>query len=169
LVAKAIVFAAENQKRDLTVGFGGWMIGALGTLAPRLTDKAMELMGYATQTTNRPERPGMRDNLYRARQDGDEYSSLPGEPRKTSLFLAAQMHPLAVAAILAGVGAAMTAFLLPRGSAYSRPRKQRRVVSPAQDFAPVQHKTGNGHDRKTLGPGHLAQRDAPPRRAQPRH
>ena len=35
----------------------------------------------------------MRDNLYRARQDGDEYSSLPGEPRKTSLFLAAQMHP----------------------------------------------------------------------------
>ena len=71
----------------------GWMIGALGTVAPRLVDKAMELTGYASQTTNQPERPRMRDNLYSARQDGDEYSSLRGEPRKTSMFLSAQMHP----------------------------------------------------------------------------
>jgi len=175
LVAKAIVFAAEHPKRDLTIGFGGWAIAAMGTLAPRLTDKAMEFMGYSSQTTNNPERSGMRDNLYRARQDGDEYSSLPGEPRKTSLFLAAQMNPLATAAILAGVGAAITAFLLPRRGSYSRsgygrPRMERRVVSPARDYAPMQQqKSGNGHDPKTLGPGHLAQRDAPPRRTQPRH
>jgi hypothetical protein len=96
------VFAAENQKRELTVGFGGWMIGALGTIAPRLTDKAMELTAIATQTTNQPEGPRMRDNLYRPRQDGDEYSSLRGEPRKTSLFLSAQMHPIAAAACWLG-------------------------------------------------------------------
>jgi hypothetical protein len=111
----------------------------------------------------------MRDNLYRAREDGDEYSSLPGEPRKTSFFLAAQMHPLATAAILAGVGAAITALLMPKHSGYSRPRMQRRVVSPARPQPPVQHTSGNGHDRQTLGPGHLSQRDAPPRRVQPRH
>jgi hypothetical protein len=175
LVAKAIVFAAEHPKRDLTIGFGGWAIAAMGTLAPRLTDKAMEFMGYSSQITNNPERSGMRDNLYRARQDGDEYSSLPGEPRKTSLFLAAQMNPLATAAILAGIGAAITAFLLPRRSGYgrsgySRPRMERHVVSPARDYAPMQQqRSGNGHDPKTFGPGHLAQGDAPPRRTQPRH
>jgi NAD(P)-dependent dehydrogenase (short-subunit alcohol dehydrogenase family) len=175
LVAKAIVFAAGHPKRDLTIGFGGWAIAAMGTLAPRLTDKAMEFMGYSSQTTSNSERSGMRDNLYRARQDGDEYSSLPGEPRKTSLFLAAQMNPLATAAILAGIGAAITAFLLPRRSpygrsGYARPRMERHVVSPARDYAPMQQqKSGNGHDPKTLGPGHLAQGDAPPRRTQPRH
>jgi short-subunit dehydrogenase len=169
LVAKAVVFAAEHPKRDLTVGFGGWLIAALGTLAPGLTDKAMELLGYSSQTTSQDERPGMRDNLYRAREDGHEYSSLPGEPRKTSLFLAAQMHPLATAAILAGVGAAITSLLMPRRSRYSRPRMQRRVVSPARMQPTTQHESGNGHDRPTLGPGHLSQRDAPPRRVQPRH
>jgi short-subunit dehydrogenase len=169
LVAKAIVFAAANPKRELTVGFGGWLVAAFGSLAPRLTDKVMELAGYSSQTTRQPERPAMRDNLYRARQDGDEYSSLPGEPRKTSVFLAAQMQPLATAAILAGVGAAITALLLPRRPAYPRPRMQRRVVSPARVQPVMQHRTGNGHDQKTFGPGHLSQRDAPPRRVQPRH
>ena len=166
LVAKAIVFAAENQKRELTVGFGGWMIGALGTVAPRLMDKAMELTGYATQTTTQPERPRMRDNLYRARQDGDEYSSLRGEPRKTSFFLAAQMHPLATAAILAGLGAAVVAAILPR-KAYGGVR---RTTTPARRYEAVTRKSGNGHDQPTLGPGYRPRPDAHQGgRVQPRH
>ena len=93
--------------------------------------------GLPLADDGQPERSGMRDNLYRAREDGDMYSSLPGEPRKTSLFLAAQMNPLVTAAILAGIGAAITAFLLPRRSGYgrsgySRPRMERHVVSPAR-------------------------------------
>jgi short-subunit dehydrogenase len=167
LVAKAIVFAAENQKRELTVGFGGWVIGAMGNVAPRLTDKMMEMTGYSVQTTNQRERPQMRDNLYRARQDGDEYSSLRGEPRQTSFFLAAQMHPLATAVLLAGLGAAVTAFLLPR-SLTSKVRS-RRSRTPARRYEAVTRRTGNGHDRKTLGPGQMARQEGPPRRVQPRH
>lgn len=165
LVARAIVFAAENQKRELTVGFGGWVIGALGTIAPRLTDKAMELTGYATQTTDQPERPRMRDNLYRPRQDGDEYSSLRGEPRKTSLFLSAQMHPLAAAALLAGLCAAMAAVLMPR-SAYGRSRRS----APARRYEKVERRSGNGHDRPTFGPGYRAgHAGSEGGRVQPRH
>jgi short-subunit dehydrogenase len=165
LVAKAVLFAAENQKRELTVGFGGWMIGALGTVAPRLVDRAMELAGYASQTTNQPERPRMRDNLYSARQDGDEYSSLRGEPRKTSVFLSAQMHPLVTAAVLAGLSAAFVALLLPR-KAYGRPRGS----TPARRYEAVERKSGNGHDRQTVGPGYRARHDADQGgRAQPRH
>ena len=109
----------------------------------------------------------MRDNLYRPRQDGDEYSSLPGEPRKTSLFLAAQMYPLATAAVLAGLGAAITALLLPQGTMRGRPR--RRYASPAGRYETVTRRLGDGEDRQTLGPGHVSQRDGGERRLQSRH
>ncbi|HEV2557198.1 MAG TPA: SDR family oxidoreductase [Microvirga sp.] len=168
LVAKAIVFAAENQKRELTVGFGGWVIGAMGTVAPRLTDKAMELTGYSSQTTKNPERPQMRDNLYRARQDGDEYSSLPGEPRKTSLFLTAQMHPIATATVLAGLAAAVTAFLMPRSAATSK-RLTPRTYSPSRRPETVTRQAGNGHDHKTMGPGYRPRHEPYEGRVQPRH
>ncbi|PVE25814.1 oxidoreductase [Microvirga sp. KLBC 81] len=167
LVAKAIVFAAEHQRRELTIGFGGWVIGAMGKIAPRLTDKAMELTGYSTQTTNHPERPQMRDNLYRAREDGDMYSSLPGEPRKTSLLLEAQLHPFATAAALAGVGAAIASLLLaPFTTSGRRPSRAKR---PMPRYQPAMRRTGNGHDKRTMGPGHISQRGASEGRPQPRH
>jgi short-subunit dehydrogenase len=170
LVAKAILFAAENQKRELTVGFGGWVIGAMGTVAPRLMDRAMELTGYASQTTTHPERPQMRDNLYRARQDGDEYSSLPGEPRQTSLFLTAQMYPLATAAVFAGIGAALAAFLMPRGTSRRLGTRRTRAANPARLYENVTRKTGNGHDRPQMGPGYRARHEPyQGGRVQPRH
>lgn len=166
LVAKAIVFAAEHQRRELTIGFGGWVIGAMGKLAPRLTDKAMEWSGYSMQTTDHPERPQMRDNLYRSREDGDMYSSLPGEPRKTSLLLEAQLHPVATAAVLAGIGAAIASlFFAPLGGA--KPR--RRAKQPMPRYQPQMRRRGNGHDKHIVGPGHASQRGSHEGRPQPRH
>jgi short-subunit dehydrogenase len=164
LVAKAIVFASENKRRELTVGFGGWVIGAMGKVAPRLTDKAMEWTGYAAQTTDHPERLRMRDNLYQPREGGDVYSSLPHEPRKTSLLLSAQIHPLATVMIAAGLGAAFVAFLTPLASR-SRPQQRKQ---PPQRFQAAR-RNGNGHDKRAFGPGHMAPREAAVRRPQPRH
>jgi hypothetical protein len=112
VVAKAIVYACENHKRDLVVGFGGWAIAALGQAAPRLTDFAMEATGRALQESSDPGRPQRRDNLYAAREDGAERSSLPGGRLRSSLFLEAQMHPVATAVALLGVGAAAGAWLV---------------------------------------------------------
>jgi short-subunit dehydrogenase len=167
LVAKAIVFAAAHQRRELTIGFGGWIIGAMGKVAPRALDKAMEWTGYGSQTTDRPERERMRDNLYEAREDGDMYSSLPGEPRKTSLLLEAQLHPFLAAAALAGLGAAVAALLIgPRGSR----SRQRHAKRPTPRYQPaMQRKTGNGHDKRVYGPGHASQRMSHQTRPQPRH
>jgi short-subunit dehydrogenase len=167
LVAKAIVFASENQRRELTIGFGGWAIGAMGKVAPRLTDKAMEWTGYASQTTDQPERREMRDNLYQARADGDEYSSLRGEPRKTSLLLEAQLHPFATALAMAGIGAVIATLLIPFGGA---PRR-RRPMRPLPPFKPAKptRRLGNGHDKRSFGPGHVSQRSASARQPQPRH
>lgn len=168
LVAKAIVFASEHHRRELTIGFGGWVIGAMGKIAPRLTDKAMEMTGYSTQTTNQPERPKMRDNLYRAREDGDMYSSLPGEPRKTSLLLEAQLHPFTTAAVLAGIGAAVASLLFAPFATAGR--RTRRATGPAPRHQPTTRRAGNGHDKRTMGPGHISQRGAGEGgRPQPRH
>ncbi|SCY34788.1 SDR family oxidoreductase [Microvirga guangxiensis] len=168
LVAKAIVFAAENHRRELTIGFGGWVIGAMGKVAPRMLDKAMEWTGYGSQTTDHPERKQMRDNLYRAREDGDMYSSLPGEPRKTSLLLEAQLHPLATAAVLAGVGAVVASLLLAPFTSGTR-RPSRPAKRPMPRYQPTMRRTGNGHDKRTMGPGHISQRGKHEGRPQPRH
>lgn len=114
LVAKAILFAAENPKRTLTIGFGGYAIGMLGAHFPRLTDYLMEITGYSAQTSGNPGRRERRDNLYAAREDMAEHSSRPGSARQTSLFLEAQMHPTAAFLLFAGAGLAIAAAIRTR-------------------------------------------------------
>lgn len=104
VVARAILFACENPKRDIVVGFGGWMAPVMGTLFPRLTDRIMEPLGPWAQTTDQQPIAARRDNLYEPRQDASERGSLDyAMVRETSLFMRAQMYPLGAAAALLGV------------------------------------------------------------------
>ena len=155
VVAKAVLFAAENPKRSLVVGFGGYAISLVGNSFPRLTDLAMELTGYGMQTTDRPgprDRP-RRDNLYRPREDGDEHSSLPGPPaRRTSLFLEAQMRPITTAAAVAGLGLAL-------GYALSSRRRDRPSAAPPRRAERPQRWGGDRKQRVAMPPGTYAHRD----------
>ena len=166
LVAKAMLFAAENPKRELTVGFGGWAIAALGTVAPRLTDYAMELTGLSSQTTDNPGRRERRDNLYQPKEDGAERSSLPGGSRKTSLFLEAQMHPTATFLALAGFGLVLAQLIRPKRAEARGP-----AVPPRRTEVPVR-RPGKGQHREAFGPGRLPRAETPrpvrPRPPQPR-
>ena len=162
LVAKAMLFAAENPKRELTVGFGGWAIAALGTVAPRLTDYAMELTGFASQTTDNPGRRERRDNLYQPKEDLAERSSLPGGSRKTSLFLEAQMHPTATFLTLAGVGLVLAQFIRPKRTEAHGPGV------PARRTKVAVRRPGNGQQRQTAAPGRFP-RPEDRRPVQPRH
>jgi NAD(P)-dependent dehydrogenase (short-subunit alcohol dehydrogenase family) len=113
LVAKAICFAAAHKRRTLIVGGGGLALTTFAPALPRLADKGMELMGgELSQTTDVPPAPGTSDNLYEARVDGRVAGNQEPFTRTTSLFLEAQMHPVATAAIVGG--AAVGAFLLAR-------------------------------------------------------
>jgi NAD(P)-dependent dehydrogenase (short-subunit alcohol dehydrogenase family) len=126
LVAKAIVFACENDRRDLVVGFGGWAVAALGAVAPRATDYLMEAAGSVLQESRHPGQPERRDNLYTPRQDGAERSSLPGGARHSSVFLEAQMHPTIAMLALAGLAVGIEA-----ARSFSPPadhRRQSRVL-----------------------------------------
>jgi hypothetical protein len=106
LVAKAICFAAQKQRRSLIVGGGGLALTTLAPSLPRLADKGMELIGgELSQTTDVPPAPGTSDNLFEPRRDGRVEGNQEPFKRKTSLFLEAQMHPLAAAAVLGSVAA----------------------------------------------------------------
>ena len=116
LVATAIEHACENDPRDLVIGAGGWVVGKLGQLAPALTDAAMKATGRVLQTSAESPREGMRDSLYSPARDGSVRSSMPPlvpgiGPRRTSLLLTAQMHPVATLVIgtfaVIGLGALM--------------------------------------------------------------
>ena len=105
LVARAVIFAAQTPRRELTVGgFGaGAAVGDL--VAPGLLDRAMALFGTAAQQSQRPTPPGTADNLYEARRDGAIENDEPQSVRRQSLWLEAQMRPLAATAIIAALAA----------------------------------------------------------------
>jgi hypothetical protein len=94
------------------------------------------------------------------------YSSLPRAPRKTSLLLEAQLHPFTTAAVLAGIGALVAALIV---SPFGTGQRQKRSKRPTPRYQPVMRRTGNGHDKRTLGPGHISQRGPYEGRPQPRH
>jgi len=106
LVADAILYAAENPKRQLYIGGNGYLISLAGRFAKRATDKAMELLGRRLQTdTDQPAPPPAQDNLYEPRMDGSIDGHQHYYIRKSSLSLEAQKHPaLALAAGLLATG-----------------------------------------------------------------
>ena len=112
LSAKAICFAAEHPRRTLTVGGAGLMMTALAPLQPRLSDLVLEEMLDAEgQTGDTPPASGAYDNLFDHRVDGRTRSNQDHPVRRQSLYLEAQMHPLATAAVVAtAAGAAALLF-----------------------------------------------------------
>jgi hypothetical protein len=148
VAARAIVFACENDRRDIVVGFGGWALAAMGTIAPRLTDYAMEVGGRILQESTDSGQPERRDNLYKPRGNGTERSSLPGGSRKTSLFLEAQLNPVSaipdmVLSTLAGAGLAALRKL--------RPVTSTLAPTPFQEsHDPVHQGREDGSDQSSL-------------------
>ncbi|MBD8677967.1 SDR family oxidoreductase [Sphingomonas sp. CFBP 13720] len=122
LVAKAICFAAEHPKRDLTVGGSGLFMTKMSNLMPRSADRVMEaFFGETAQSIDQPAEAAARDNLFEPRADGRERSNKDMYVRKQSLALEAQMRPWTTLAILGGVGAAAGMLLSLRGSSAKRP------------------------------------------------
>jgi short-subunit dehydrogenase len=124
VVAEAIAFACENKRRDLTVGFGGYAISAIGSAFPRLTDLVMRGTMVEAQKSRQRGLPERRDNLHASRQDGSERSSLGLPARRSSLFLKAQMNPGATAMAVLGAGLAIAAAI---GRASAPERATRRL------------------------------------------
>ncbi len=116
LSAKAICFAAEHPRRSLTVGGAGLLMTALAPLQPRLSDLFLErLLDEDGQTGDTPPASGTYDNLFEPRVDGRMQSNQDRPVRRQSLYLEAQMHPLATAAVVAGAAGAAALLFGRRG------------------------------------------------------
>jgi short-subunit dehydrogenase len=125
VVARAIVYACEHDRRDVVVGFGGWAVAALGTIAPSMTDCVMERTAFSAQESPSPSPGDRRDNLYAHRQDGAEGSASPGASRQISLFLEAQLNPAfgALRRLERGVGMAASLVFMAAANGLSRPSR----------------------------------------------
>jgi len=114
VVADGIGWACTNDIRDLHVGGAGWLVAKTAQLAPSLADLGMALTGRLLQTSGTAPREGMRDNLNSSARAGETRSNQPGvKARETSLFMQAQMNPMASLAI---GGSILTLALLISGS-----------------------------------------------------
>ncbi|MGN5374862.1 MAG: hypothetical protein DI632_14245 [Sphingomonas hengshuiensis] len=131
LVAKAICFAAEHPRRDLTVGGTGMAMTKMSNLLPRGADRFMEMFfKEEAQTTATPAEPGAKDNLFQPRADGRVRSNQDHYVRKQSLALEAQMRPWTTAALLGGIGVAAGMLLSLRGSTPRRAPQEPRLLPP---------------------------------------
>ncbi len=106
LVAEAILDAAQHVRRDITVGGAGRLQVLLGTHFPTLLDRLARFMIPAMSDPSRAKTESM--TVFTPEQPGQERSGIqPG--RKTSLYTAAERHPIALRSVaLAGaIGAAL--------------------------------------------------------------
>lgn len=106
VVARAILRCAERPTREISVGAGGGMLGALGKVAPRLTDRYMEATMFDQQHTDEPAPRKRRDTLHKPRKkDGSERGDYEGHVMRTSAYTGAKLHPIRAALAVAAVGA----------------------------------------------------------------
>ncbi len=105
VVASAILRSATKPVRSVFVGGGGVLISLLGRVAPGLTDKVMERFVIpGTPTGRAPRRAKDQSGLDVPTESLSTTGNYPGHVARTSLYTTAALHPVATAAVLAGVG-----------------------------------------------------------------
>ncbi|WP_426162739.1 SDR family oxidoreductase [Sandarakinorhabdus sp. DWP1-3-1] len=124
LVARAVLFAAAHPRRAITVGSFGEGATWGDMLAPGLLDRAMASFGTEVQQTGQAPPAETADNLWESRSDGSVESNQPQSVRRTSLWLEAQLRPVAATLIAAGLVA------LPLAIAQARQRQPRLRQRP---------------------------------------
>jgi len=104
VTAEAILYAAENAVRDLTVGGGGWLSKAIGNLVPRLADFGMEATMFQAQQRDLPRDTSRESSLYKAGRGGQQVGPYPGPVRQSSSFLQMQKRPVTSFLIASTIG-----------------------------------------------------------------
>ncbi|HEV7735245.1 MAG TPA: SDR family oxidoreductase [Candidatus Binatia bacterium] len=110
VVARTILHCAEHPVRDVFAGGGGKVFSVLGHYAPRLTDKLMQHTLFAMQQAERPAAPREHDGLREASSELRERDESTGHVAESSVYTVASLHPVLLAACIAGVGLALTSW-----------------------------------------------------------
>lgn len=102
-VAEAILFAAGHPKRDIYIGSQAKAVKLIGTAFPRLTDLLIERLMPPTQYAGRPSNSPEESSLHKAGYGLHERGTNIGWKRKTSYYMKASKHPLAVTVTFVGL------------------------------------------------------------------
>jgi short-subunit dehydrogenase len=124
VVADAILFAAEQPKRDIFIGAAAKVFSAGAHYAPGLMDRIMKRFMFRLQKTARPARDRNVHSLYFSGPELRERQGHPGHVCESSLYTKATTHPKT--AVFAAVGAGLAVSALWQ-SHRSKERKDRRI------------------------------------------
>lgn len=82
LVADAILYVAENPRREFIVGDSGKILDVLQRISPSLVDNILLLIGFSGQRTNEPKSVDAPDNLYSPIPD---YNQVEGDFKELTI------------------------------------------------------------------------------------
>ncbi|MEC4723674.1 SDR family oxidoreductase [Noviherbaspirillum sp. CPCC 100848] len=100
IAADAILYAAENPKRDIFVGGAAKFVSATAHYAPGLMDSVMKRFMFKQQQTSMPARDKSQNSLYNPGSDLQQRQGHPGHVFESSLYTKASYHPKTVATLL---------------------------------------------------------------------
>lgn len=102
VAAKAIVFAAAHNRREMLVGFPTWQAVIGNKLMPWLGDLVLAKKGFREQQTDEPVSPDRKDNVWApVPEDRGAYGPFDSIAHNKSYTLWASMHRNAIAAVAA--------------------------------------------------------------------
>jgi hypothetical protein len=93
VAAKAILFAAQNNRREILVGFPSYKAIIGNKIAPWYADWVLSRTGYDGQQTNEPADPNRKDNLWQpVGEDRGPYGAFKDVATNWSVTLWMSMH-----------------------------------------------------------------------------
>jgi hypothetical protein len=108
LVADAIVFAAEHRRREIWITWPAIQAILSEKIAPRVGDFVLARVGYESQQTNQPIRPGRPDDLYEpAPGDYGAHGEFDARAKRFSLAWWMNKHRGLVLGALVALGGAL--------------------------------------------------------------
>ncbi len=109
IVVDAILYAAENPIREMTVGDSGRVLDLAQRLSPSLVDSLMAIFAIPLQHSKKPKAETDPNNLFEPVESNPDFNRADGEYRNLvipSFFDWLDKNPLAKPALAASLGAA---------------------------------------------------------------
>src|SRR5687768_4870046 len=107
-VARAILYAATHQKRDIYIGGGAKAMSLMGRLTPRVLDRVSSRTMPAQQQRDEPPRDPT-GSLHEPGVAGRVHGDHPGYVMKRSFYTRSSLNPMLTGALVAAAGLAVAA------------------------------------------------------------
>ena len=134
LVARAILFAAENPKRDLYVGGAAKLNASATHYTPRLADKYSERFAIKMLQTDQPRLDNSQNNLYEPRGRLRERQGRSGPVFESSVYTLAAMYTKTTLIVFGAIGLIALAVLYRKELSRHAPALRQRLPT-----LPLQH------------------------------